>query len=462
LLRSIDALRQLVYVVAGTTDRGTGIQQVFGIDLVLSPWVCREAKTMSTATMEAVRPQAEDTARRAQGEISLAVADVGCPPTENLYREIVRDSVSVLMLKCMDYVNGWRRGLHPWSPVCRMRQSGPELWEQQFVLPTGWMKRYPRMGMRPIARSIRSWWEDRAPELRGLVMLYPHYLYLRDQLQPDVSIYYNIDDYALYWPKQAERIHELERELVRSSDWTVCVARIRAEELKAAVPEAADRIHHIPWGSPTPFLAANPLVRPADGPEDIAHLPRPLLGYIGSLEDRVDWDLMATLSDEFPEASIVVVGQPRSRVNEPWWEACARFLARPNVHAIGFRPQGALPRYYQAFDVTLIPYLTDHPFNVACSPTKIMDAMGSGRPIVATALPECRLHSQRFHVAEDAGAFLDAVRQILDLGSDDGRAAIRHAYAVANTCAGVGDRILELVDGRVGGERTLARPIAVR
>ena len=42
-------------------------------------------------------------------------------------------------------------------------------------------------------------------------MLYPHYLYLRDQLRPDVSIYYNVDDYALYWPRQAERIRELER-----------------------------------------------------------------------------------------------------------------------------------------------------------------------------------------------------------------------------------------------------------
>ena len=66
--------------------------------------------------------------------------------TENLFREIDRDSVAVLLLKCLDYVNGWRRGLYPWSPSCRLRRSGPAAWEQQFVLPTGWMKRYPRPG----------------------------------------------------------------------------------------------------------------------------------------------------------------------------------------------------------------------------------------------------------------------------------------------------------------------------
>ena len=65
-------------------------------------------------------------------------------------------------------------------------------------------ERYPNLGMRPIARSIRSWWRDLPADSRlGLVMSYPHYIYLRDLLQPDVSLYYNIDDYSLYWPREA-------------------------------------------------------------------------------------------------------------------------------------------------------------------------------------------------------------------------------------------------------------------
>src|SRR5262249_34502069 len=118
--------------------------------------------------------------------------------------------------------------------------------------------------------------------------------------------------------------------------------------------------------------------------------------------------------------------------------------------ALGWRPQEALGRYYQAFDVTLIPYRLDHPFNRACNPTKIMDAMGSGRPIVATAIPECRLHVERFHVAEDSDEFLAAIGQIRDQRSDDGRAALRHAFAVANTCHGVGERILDLISRAIG------------
>ena len=73
---------------------------------------------------------------------------------------------------------------------------------------------------------------------------YPHYLYLHDQLRPDISLYYNIDDYALYWPGAADQIRALERAMVCAADVIVCVSKLRADELRAVIPEAAGRIHH--------------------------------------------------------------------------------------------------------------------------------------------------------------------------------------------------------------------------
>jgi glycosyltransferase involved in cell wall biosynthesis len=393
--------------------------------------------------------------------LSLAVADVGWFNTENLFREINRESVSVLLLKCQDYLNGWRRGVYPWSSSCRLRQASAGSWEQQLVLPSGWMKRYPRIGMRPLARAVRKWWHLEPPSWRrGLVMSYPYYLYLNDKLRPDVSVYYNIDDYTLYWPDRAQEIRALERATVLASDVTICVSRFRADELKALIPEAADRVHHVPHGTPTPFMSQKPLTHPAQAPADLARLPRPYLGYVGSLEDRIDWELMDKLSTDFPDASIVVVGHVRSALGSSWWEACARFLSRPNVHALGWRPQQEIARYYQAFDVCLIPYRLDHQFNRACNPTKIMDAMGSGRPIVATALPECRLHAERFHVVENADEFTKATASILARHSDDGRARVRHAFALSSTCHMMSERILDLIDAVGNPGRPMPAPPA--
>ncbi len=75
--------------------------------------------------------------------------------------------------------------------------------------------------------------------------------------------------------------------------------------------------------------------------------------------------------------------------------------------------------------------------------------MASGRPVVATAIPECRLHAVRFDVVESATQFVEAIQRILAAGSDDGRAALRHSFAVANSCRRVAERILGMIEAGI-------------
>ena len=120
----------------------------------------------------------------------------------------------------------------------------------------------------------------------------------------------------------------------------------------------------------------------------------------------------------------------------------ARCLNLANVHAVGWRAQAEIAAYNQAFDVCLIPYHVANPFNAACCPTKIMDTMGSGRPMVSTAVPECRLSAHLFDVAESHDAFIEAILSILERGSDDGQAEVRWRWAKANTCEAVVRKLL--------------------
>ncbi|MDG3002929.1 glycosyltransferase [Paludisphaera mucosa] len=375
--------------------------------------------------------------------LALVLADANWFTTENLFRDLSEPDVSLLALRCMDYRNGWRKGIRPWSASCRVRRAGERLWTQDLLLPPGWMKRFPKVGMWPIARTARRFWARRGRlARRGLIATYPHYRHLADITRPDATLYYNLDDYTLYWPDRADELRRLEHELIERSASTVCVALAQAEAFRSAVPSAAARIHHIPHGTPAGFLAPEPRDRPGPPPDDVAKLPRPLLGYVGSLEDRLDWPLMEAISREFSKGSIVVAGRPPGPGDEPWRQACRRVLERPNVHVLGWRRQDELPAYYQTFDVNLIPYLVDHPFNRACSPTKIMDGMGATRPMVSTAVPECRLHGRLFDVAETSEAFVEAVGRIVESGSDDGRAGLRFEHAAANTCAAVASRVI--------------------
>ena len=167
------------------------------------------------------------------------------------------------------------------------------------------------------------------------------------------------------------------------------------------------------------------------------------------------------MAEGFPEASLVLIGRP-PRGEGAWRESSARCLGRSNVHAVGWRPQSALGRYIRTFDACLIPYRTDDPFNLACCPTKIGDFLGGGRPIVATDLPECRLHRDRFDVAEDGDVFLGAIASLADSRFDDGRCGLRLAHARSNTCGAVAGRLAGWIEGLtlrngIGRRSSLAR-----
>jgi glycosyltransferase involved in cell wall biosynthesis len=377
---------------------------------------------------------------------AIVVADAGWYTTADLFSAIPADRGSTLLLSCIDYRNAIRRGVPPWRFRRPLEQIGPSLRRLELVLPSGWMKSYPKIGMRPIARAVRAWREEHAADLElTLVVTYPHYLYLYQMLEVDRLIYLNIDDYSLYWPKHAKIIENLEREIVAKADLTVCVSRSRRELLRDRNPAFAERIEHHPHGLPAARAGFVSTDRPAELPLDLSQIPRPVLGFVGSLEDRLDWRLLDRLACELPHASIVLIGdRPRTdRIEERWIEDVRKLETRPNVRFLGRRANDQIARYIQAFDICLIPYRVDHPFNLACCPTKIIDYMGTGRPIVSTALPECLLYREYFDVADDADAFIAAARSILESGSDDGRGIARAEHARANTCEKVVERLLD-------------------
>ena len=102
--------------------------------------------------------------------------------------------------------------------------------------------------------------------------------------------------------------------MVLRTDATICVSRL-ARGASRGGSEAAGKIHHLPHGTPASFLAESPYHQPAMPPDDLGlRLPRPLLGYVGSIEGRVDWALLYRLSEAFPHASLVLVGDPPRHV----------------------------------------------------------------------------------------------------------------------------------------------------
>ncbi|HYG24332.1 MAG TPA: glycosyltransferase [Verrucomicrobiae bacterium] len=115
-------------------------------------------------------------------------------------------------------------------------------------------------------------------------------------------------------------------------------------------------------------------------PEELAKLPKPVLGYFGVVDERMDYELVAKLADANPNGSVAIVG-PVMKVDPN------SLPQRPNLHWLGQRQYADLPGFCKGFDACLMPFALNESTEFI-NPTKALEYMASGRPIISTAVPD--------------------------------------------------------------------------
>lgn len=136
-------------------------------------------------------------------------------------------------------------------------------------------------------------------------------------------------------------------------------------------------------------------------PDAVASLPGPVFGYFGVIDERLDYPLIEALAREFPQGSVVMAG-PLAKVST---EELPRL---PNIRWLGQQPYEALPALVKGFDVCLMPFALNEATR-CINPTKTLEYMAAGKPIVSTAVPDVVRHfTPVVAVAADHEGFLDA------------------------------------------------------
>ena len=139
-------------------------------------------------------------------------------------------------------------------------------------------------------------------------------------------------------------------------------------------------------------------------PAEVANLPRPIFGYFGVIDERLDYALLAQLAQEMPDASIVMVG-PFAKVEQ---QSVPNFS---NIHWLGQRAYADLPALVKSFDVCLMPFALNDATQYI-NPTKTLEYMAAGKPVVSTAVPDVLHHfTPIVDVALTAEEFVAAVQR---------------------------------------------------
>jgi glycosyltransferase involved in cell wall biosynthesis len=156
-------------------------------------------------------------------------------------------------------------------------------------------------------------------------------------------------------------------------------------------------------------------------PADTRSLKKPVLGYFGVVDERLDYELIAKLAAA-ADWTVVMIG-PVVKVDP------ATLPQHPNIKWLGRREYDQLPAYTKGWDVCLMPFaMNEHTEYI--NPTKALEYMATARPIVSSPVPDVVSNfSSVVKVASNADEFIEFCKK--EAAAPD-REAVQRGIVMSN------------------------------
>lgn len=247
-----------------------------------------------------------------------------------------------------------------------------ESWFPAFYRPQ-WLRRFLfHHRIRRAGQLLRS----RGCKKVVLYLWLPSFESALSSVSADLSCYHLEDEYT-YSPVELP-LDPTELQLLASVNQVFILSPGLLEKKGSVNPNTL----FVPGG--VDFAAHSKIV---DEPADLAPIPHPRIGYIGSMKRQLNWPLLKYLVSRHPKWSFLFLG-PMSP-HEDIVEDVAILSAQRNVYFLGGKNTAEVPPYLQHFDVCIMPYRDDG-YTKFVYPLKLHEYLAAGRPTVGTPIRSLR------------------------------------------------------------------------
>ncbi len=274
----------------------------------------------------------------------------------------------------------------PWAPV-----SGQTPLRQLFA---GWRRL-------DLARHLRRL----GPERPILWLVSPDQGDMIGQWNEKLIVYHVVDDYTAYEAgfarqKRLAWLRQLDDTMTRRADLVICTHPDLCRQKTAVNPHCAYVPNAVDW-----YRFQKALTEPL--PPIFDQLPRPVIGYVGVINDKIDLTLLRQVAIAYPRGTLLLVGPLSLRFRTEEWQA----LQLPNVRALGRQPVSAVPHFMKGCDVALMPYQLNA-WTASIDPLKMYEYLACGLPVVSTPIPAAKNFAEALYIAASEN-FVTAVGQAL-------------------------------------------------
>jgi glycosyltransferase involved in cell wall biosynthesis len=248
----------------------------------------------------------------------------------------------------------------------------------------------------------------------------------------DSTVIYHADDAFSLMPGWSASDGRMETGLVARADFILASSNLMAQLLPG---DAFQRVRLFPNA-----VDARGYIHAADQscPDDLQAIPHPRIGYVGALNLKVDFSLIAAVAMQQPEWHWVLVGPIVKSAfrNEAGTSARSGLSAcrkLKNVHFLGLKSVHTVARYMAHMDVNVMCYRSDPGgWWKAIYPLKLHEYLAVGQPVVTTSIDSLKPFLSVLAVANSVESWIDAIRDALNNGGVGTRYA-RQQIALANT-----------------------------
>ncbi|RJR20791.1 MAG: glycosyltransferase family 1 protein [Nitrospiraceae bacterium] len=272
----------------------------------------------------------------------------------------------------------------------------------------------------------------------------PRFENMARHIKKSLLCYHVVDNYSAapyYSDKIRSDLEKAERKLLLTADLVIVTAPFLMEEKSRynnnvhLVKNAVDYEQ---------FSALKHLKRK---PDDMLNMPGPIIGYIGAVNEKLDYELLNTVVRRKPEWSFVFVGVYPKTPGSP----ASRFAEDhpPNVFLLGRRDVKDIPKYIQACSICILPYRRDE-YTRAIDSLKLYEYFACEKPVVATDIPVIREHSDALYIAVDSQDFVQKI-EVAMASQEPKKRLLQRSIAMQNTWDMRVEQLSSIIEAKLHG-----------
>lgn len=212
-----------------------------------------------------------------------------------------------------------------------------------------------------------------------------------------------VDDHRA-WPgisyKEISRLTENYRELLAFADLVFVNCEPMLDQMKEFFPD----VHLVPNG----FDSSPPEVTPTNSQQFTKFMAneKPVIGYVGNLEAKIDLELIEKIAQRFPQFQVVLIGSTHMN------PAARDLKGFSNIILPGVVPYEEIGAWISRFDVTIMPYL-DIKMVKYMNPLKLYVYLSWGIPVVATKIENLGYSGSFLKIASNHDEFLQSIAEFI-------------------------------------------------